>query len=98
MPPDKVYYLFFTTIHDVLKAEKRLKSGMVDVEVVPVPRSISSDCGVCIKSSEPAHVLTSLLGDMTGLRCFVFDGKEYRQEPLQDRKGDTPLTEKCPPH
>ncbi len=80
MPRDRVHYLLFTTIHDVLKAEKRLKSGKVNMEVVPVPRSLSSDCGVCVKSSEPSHVLVSLLGDMAGLRCFVFDGTEYRQE------------------
>ena len=86
MSRDRVLYLLFTTIHDVLKAEKRLKSGKVDVEVVPVPRSLSSDCGVCIKSSEPAHVLVSLLGDIAGLRCFVFDGTEYRQEELPGSK------------
>jgi len=80
LPHDKVLYLLFTTIHDVLKAEKRLKSVTVNVEVVPVPRSLSSDCGVCIKSSEPSHMLVNLLGDMAGLRCFLFDGTEYRQE------------------
>jgi Protein of unknown function (DUF3343) len=82
LPDDRMRYLLFTTIHDVLKAEKRLKSGKVNIEVVPVPRSLSSDCGVCIKSSEPSLVLVSLLGDMAGLRCFVFDGTEYRQEGL----------------
>ena len=82
MPHDRVYYLFFTTIHDVLKAEKRLKGAKVDVEVVPVPRTLSSDCGVCIKSSEPIHVLVGFLSDMAGLRCYHFDGKEYRQEAL----------------
>jgi len=77
-----VYYLFFTTIHDVLKAEKRLKGGKVEMEVVPVPRSLSSDCGVCIKSTEPMHVLVGFLSDMAGLRCFLFDGKGYHQEAL----------------
>ncbi|MGA2110122.1 MAG: DUF3343 domain-containing protein [Syntrophorhabdales bacterium] len=86
MSRDRVHCLLFATIHDVLKAEKRLKTGKVDVEVVPVPRSLSSDCGVCIKSSEPAHVLLSLLGDIAGLRCFVFDGTEYRQEGLSESK------------
>ena len=86
MPQDRVLYLLFTTIHDVLKAEKRLKSGKVNMEVVPVPRSLSSDCGVCIKSSEPSYVLVSLLKDMAGLRCFLFDGMEYRQEGLPGSK------------
>ena len=82
MSRDRLHYLLFSTIHDVLKAEKRLKSSKVSAEVVPVPRSLSSDCGVCIKSSEPPHVIVSLVGDMAGLRCFVFDGTEYRQEGL----------------
>jgi len=82
LPHDRAYYLFFTTIHDVLKAEKRLKGAKVDMEVVPVPRTLSSDCGVCIKSSEPIHVLVGFLSDLAGLRCFVFDGKEYHQEAL----------------
>ena len=82
MPHDRVYYLLFTTIHNVLKAEKRLKSAGVNMEVVPVPRSLSSDCGVCIKSSEPMHVLVGFLGDTAGLRCFTFEGTEYREEAL----------------
>ena len=82
MPRDRVLYLLFTTIHDVLKAEKRLKGVKVDVEVVPVPRSLSSDCGVCIKSSGPSHVLASLLGDMAGLRCYILEGTDYHQAKL----------------
>ena len=82
MPTNRVYYLLFATIHDVLKAEKRLKHGHVSMEVVPVPRSLSSDCGVCIKSSASSQVLVSSLGRMAGLRCFVFDGTGYRQDEL----------------
>jgi len=74
--------LLFPTIHDVLKAEKCLKNGDVNMEVIPVPRSLSSDCGVCIKSSASSHVLARLVGHMTGVRCFVFDGAEYRQGEL----------------
>jgi len=75
-----VHYLLFATIHDALKAEKRLKESRVDAEVVPVPRSLSSDCGVCIRSSDPLHLLASLLGDVAGVRCFLQDGTEYRRE------------------
>jgi len=82
LPHDRVYYLLFATIHDVLKAEKRLKSAGVNMEVVPVPRSLSSDCGVCIKSSEPMQVLVGFLGDTAGLRCFTFKGTEYREEEV----------------
>ena len=72
------HFLIFATIHDVLKAEKILKEAVVDVEIVPVPRALSSDCGVCIKSGEESDTLVSLLGPMAGIRCFVFDGTDYK--------------------
>ncbi len=61
----------------MLKAEKLLKARSVEGEVVPVPRKLSSDCGVCIKSGAPAEILAELLKDNTGMRWFVFDGVEY---------------------
>ena len=75
---DKIFYIMFVTFHDVLKAEKLLKSHHLDVEVVPVPRSLSSDCGVCIKSRSPVEVLFGLLGQVTGVKCYVFDGVAYK--------------------
>ena len=82
MPYDRVYYLIFATIHDVLKAERTLKDAAVDVEVVPVPRKLSSDCGVCIKSGTEPDILVALLGHIAGIRCFAFDGTEYTPEPV----------------
>jgi hypothetical protein len=72
------YFILFNTIHDVLKAEKALKERSVEGEVVPLPRSLSSDCGVCIKSDAGADVLMSLFCGMKGVRCFVFDGVDYK--------------------
>jgi hypothetical protein len=77
---DRLYFLIFATIHDVLKAERTLKDAAVDVEVIPVPRVLSSDCGVCIKSGEEPDVLAPLIGHMKGVRCFVFDGTGYKPE------------------
>ena len=50
----------------------------MDVEVVPVPRSLSSDCGVSIKSRSPVEQLFELLGQCTGVKCYVFDGIKYK--------------------
>jgi len=79
LSPDKVYYILFTTIHEVLKAEQLLKGHEKDIEVVPVPRSLSSDCGVCIRSKAAPEVFAGLLGGMAGSRCFLFDGTGYEQ-------------------
>ena len=38
----------FSSIHFVLKAEKVLKKCAIEVETIPVPRKISSDCGIAI--------------------------------------------------
>jgi hypothetical protein len=41
--------LLMGSVHKVMKAEKVLKSAGVPVDLVPVPREISSDCGVAIE-------------------------------------------------
>lgn len=78
MPAAKAYYLLFATIHEVLRAERLLKEKGLDVEIMPVPRTLSSDCGVCIKSAAGTDVLARLLAGMRSYRCFFFDGVEYR--------------------
>lgn len=39
----------FESIHYVMKAEKLLKQNEYEVVLIPVPRKISSDCGVSLK-------------------------------------------------
>ncbi len=39
----------FPTTSHVLRAEGLLKSNGIQVEVIPVPRAISSDCAISIK-------------------------------------------------
>ena len=40
--------LFHTSSH-AIRAEKVLKRAGVDCRLTPVPRHLSSDCGVCIR-------------------------------------------------
>jgi hypothetical protein len=75
---EKVFYVLFLTFNDVLQAERLLKSHRLDVETVPVPRGLSSDCGVCVKSRSPVEVLFGLLGKISGVKCYVFDGIAYK--------------------
>ena len=39
------------SIHFVLKAEKLLLADNISIDVIPVPRDLSSDCGMAIKFS-----------------------------------------------
>jgi hypothetical protein len=41
----------FDSIHYVIKGEKTLKEAGVPINVVPVPREISSDCGMALEFS-----------------------------------------------
>ena len=73
-----VHFVLFNSIHDALKAERILKEQSVEGEIVPVPRALSSDCGVCIKSDADGQVLAGLLSGLRGARCFVQNGTEYK--------------------
>jgi hypothetical protein len=46
---DPVLILIFRGTHQVLSAEKRLKGGGVPMRLIPVPRSLTSDCGLAIR-------------------------------------------------
>ncbi len=46
---DPVLILIFRGTHQVLSAEKRLKRGGVTVRLIPVPRRLTSDCGLAIR-------------------------------------------------
>ena len=41
--------LIFRGTHQVLSAEKRLKVGRVPLRLIPVPRRLTSDCGLAIR-------------------------------------------------
>jgi hypothetical protein len=39
----------FQSTHQVLKTEKLLQKEGVDFDIIPVPKEISSDCGMAIR-------------------------------------------------
>ncbi|HOE18165.1 MAG TPA: DUF3343 domain-containing protein [Syntrophorhabdaceae bacterium] len=73
-----IYFLIFLSIHDVLKAEKALKGHNVDMELVPVPRNLSSDCGMCIKLKGGFDDVKPYLDGIELEKCVSYDGEEYR--------------------
>ena len=40
----------FDSVSHVIKAEKILKKAGIPHKIIPVPKSISTDCGVCVRS------------------------------------------------
>jgi len=49
-------------MNHVIKAEKILKAGGVAYKLIPIPREISSDCGVCLRvEAERKDAVSGLL-------------------------------------
>jgi len=43
------------SVHRVMRAERVLKEKGIDVDLIPVPREISSDCGVAVEVSKESE-------------------------------------------
>ena len=66
--------LIFSSIHQVIKAEKLLKRKGIEIDLIPVPREISSDCGVAIELSPDAEKEAFLLlgeNKVSILECYA---------------------------
>ena len=49
MEPQKYIVFLFPSVSYALKAEKILKEQGISHKLIPVPRHIGSDCGVCLR-------------------------------------------------
>ncbi len=43
------YVILFKSVSYALKAEKILKASGLPHKLIPVPKEISSDCGICLR-------------------------------------------------
>jgi len=48
----KFFVILFPSVSHVMKAERILNNENIPIKIIPVPKSISSDCGVCIRLTE----------------------------------------------
>ncbi len=76
MPDNSPCFILFYTIHDVLRAEKILKEHKVKHELVPVPRNLSSDCGMCVKIEDQIDTVQPLLAGLEIAGCYLKDGEQ----------------------
>lgn len=54
--------ILFPSIHFALQAEKLIRGKGFSVDLIPVPRQLSSDCGICLLFDwEQKDILSSLL-------------------------------------
>ena len=76
MPAHKLLLLFHS-IHDVLRAEKLLKEHSVANELIPVPRNLSSDCGMSILLDGDVETIAGILSGISSTGIYVYDGQNY---------------------
>lgn len=57
MVKENDFVAIFHSIHRVLKAEKLLKQAGVDFLLIPVPRQLTSDCGLALRFSPEVRSL-----------------------------------------
>jgi len=78
--------LIFRGTHQVLSAEKILKGARVPIRLIPVPRRLTSDCGLAIRLAPEAlpGARAALAG--AGLRPLsvhrLQEDGEYGEEPF----------------
>ncbi len=59
------YVMLFKAVSYALKAEKILKERGIAHKLIPVPRQISSDCGVCLRvAADRQELVTKALQDL----------------------------------
>lgn len=70
-PPYAVF--LFPSVSHVLKAEKILTALGTPHKLIPVPRHISTDCGVCLRVAveQQDHVAEALQGLVTWERMVL---------------------------
>lgn len=76
MPASK-FLLLFHSIHDVLRAEKLLKEHSITSELIPVPRNLSSDCGMSILLDGDIETVLRVLVDIRMISIYAYDGHDY---------------------
>ncbi|MGV8075552.1 MAG: putative Se/S carrier-like protein [Syntrophobacteraceae bacterium] len=64
MDEQKYFVCLFPSVSYALKAEKLLNERGINLKMIPVPRHISSDCGVCIRitADQQEKVIQTLRG------------------------------------
>ena len=72
----------FNSIHRVMKAEKVLKLQGARVQLIPVPRQLTSDCGLAIRcAGEDRLRVTELLAaeKLANAQWFSFEHGAYKE-------------------
>lgn len=77
---EKNYILIFNSVHRVMKAEKLLKLANIPNKTIPVPRKLSSDCGLAIRiSNTPLTDIINALIDEKPEEVYIQKNDEFER-------------------
>ena len=92
MVSDQDYVAIFHSIHRVLRAEQLLKQSGVAFLLIPVPRQLTSDCGLALRIAPPhlAAVFAVLVAaDLLPAELYQLRSGEYAAVAAESVAGST---------
>ena len=74
----------FHSVHDALHFEKIIKANKLDVQLIPVPREISSSCGIAARFSPEIKAAIEIIAnnEPLGVEGFYTLEREPRKSIL----------------
>ncbi len=85
MVAENDFVAIFHSIHRVMKAEKLLKLAGLDILLIPVPRQLSSDCGLAVRfgpAVADAVLVVLTREELLPTELYRRSGKGYKPIPL----------------
>ena len=74
----------FHSIHRVMKAEKLLKQHRTEILLIPVPRQLTSDCGLAIRMApETRAEVWEVLGRESLLPAELYQRHDGQYTPIK---------------
>lgn len=84
---DSYYVVTFHSVSQALAFEKKMLADGGDIRMIPVPRIISSSCGIAARIASDSLAaarkhLTDVPGTAESIYCFSVEGKKIHAERL----------------
>lgn len=88
---DSFYVATFQSVSQALRFEKALQKENLDVKMIPVPRVISSSCGIAARITPDAigavsKLLQSGVAEIEDLYRFAGEGKKMQAEHISEHR------------
>ena len=92
MSPELDLRLIFHSIHNVMLAEEVLLKAGINIDMIPVPRQISSDCGMCLAadSTDLEKIISHLKTRYFTSSVQIYQVQSHNQEKTFIKRQEIP--------